>query len=88
MPIEVKAYKCSHGCTRRILQDRSAMVRHEKTCFLNPETKSCRTCANDHHHFYTKEDGHSVVCKLIGETPPLSNCPQWEIKHYLMEESA
>jgi hypothetical protein len=77
MPVEIKAYKCSFGCTRRILQSKSAMEKHEKACFLNPETKSCRTCANDYDHRYTTDEGHIVICELMGETSPISNCTMW-----------
>ena len=43
MPIEVKAYKCSHGCGKYLLT-KTWIVKHEELCYYNPAVKGCITC--------------------------------------------
>lgn len=47
MPDKVTAYRCSFGCRRRLLIDRHAMERHERTCASNPWRRACRTCTHE-----------------------------------------
>ena len=41
--LEIKAYKCEY-CNKKIYQNKSSCIRHEKKCFANPKMKACRSC--------------------------------------------
>jgi hypothetical protein len=47
MPVEVKAWGCSHGCKRGPSASFKAVERHEESCAMNPSTRSCKTCASN-----------------------------------------
>lgn len=42
---EVIRYECEH-CADKNYKHKSSAKSHEKKCYANPETKSCRTCKN------------------------------------------
>jgi hypothetical protein len=43
MPKKVTAYACEFGCGR-LGKTKACIEKHEKTCFLNPARRSCKTC--------------------------------------------
>lgn len=43
MPRELKHFGCAFKCGKTGSQ-RKRIVEHEKVCFSNPATKSCKTC--------------------------------------------
>lgn len=51
---EVKAYHCSY-CKKYGLS-KSNISKHEKSCFRNPVTRSCATCAN-----YAQKDDNDLL---------------------------
>lgn len=44
MPRPVKAYGCSWKCGRRPSTSYEGTLAHEKTCFMNPFRRACKTC--------------------------------------------
>ena len=95
MPIEVKKYRCAHGC-KRTLANKSAIAKHEETCWNNVESKSCKTCAFgkiDNHvtgivWVCSHEDGKKLLAasKIEGlerSEKPISNCPYHLINTHL-----
>jgi hypothetical protein len=45
MPVPIKAYACRFRCGR-IGTKQAAVAEHERRCFRNPATRSCRTCGH------------------------------------------
>lgn len=46
MPIEHKTFGCTFKCGRRHSPTISVIATHEKTCWHNPELKTCISCSN------------------------------------------
>ena len=74
MPEKMTAYRCAHKCGRKILANRKEMVEHEKRCFYNPSTKSCKTCI----HSENDEGYYCLIDKLPEGKAAVTNCGFWE----------
>ena len=46
MARQIKAYGCDYKCGKQAILSEKAMIKHELTCFHNPERKACITCAH------------------------------------------
>lgn len=76
------AYRCSY-CKKYGLS-KSHIQKHEKSCFGNPETKSCSTCANFYKPWFYNKEGFPS-CLVKGEFQGIdevrvklfSNCDSW-----------
>lgn len=79
--IERVIYQCEH-CYKRKLMNKSAMKKHEKECWYNPENKTCVTCK--YVEIYPKLRGYYNVCNhpsrtiRTEESKPRVNCLMWE----------
>ena len=82
MTRRVIAWACEYKCGRRVLTDRHAMERHEKTCKKNPARRTCATCK----HEEWDPDGYYVEChkgllEKEKEGPQMRfDCPGWELR--------
>ena len=71
MPIEVKAYVCSHcgsGTSNNnfpLDQLPQVIKRHEKECQLNPDLKSCMTCGWRTMKYDGKNWNHNCTSPLV-----------------------
>lgn len=45
MPLQYKSYGCQFKCGRNHSEKLQAIIKHEATCYKNPEFKTCLTCA-------------------------------------------
>ena len=50
-----KLYGYKPSCCNRIYLQKRSAIRHEKSCFKNPNNKACITCNNFH-------DGDNRIC--------------------------
>ncbi len=79
---KITVFQC--GYCRKILRTDSGMRKHERQCFSNPLTKSCRTCINLSEHCPSDETddvpGYSWDCSA-GEKVPFESkiiaCRGW-----------
>ena len=46
MAKERKAYQCEYGCGFYKLT-KKVVIKHERTCFYNPERKACASCGSN-----------------------------------------
>ena len=44
MPLKHIKYGCSYKCGRKHNSNKSIIMEHEKTCWLNPSLRACNTC--------------------------------------------
>lgn len=58
MPIEHKTFGCAFKCGRRYTTSEHSVIKHEKTCWKNPELKTCLSCSNQvsRKHFETHHE--------------------------------
>ena len=88
MPREVKAYACKFRCGRNVTTKKKSIIEHEKRCFGNPETRSCKACK-----FLDKELNYLPNCGYMDENkhhpmwnihteekPYTTNCKYWQNK--------
>lgn len=79
--IERVIYQCEH-CYKRKLMNKSAMKKHEKECWYNPENKTCVTCKYGeqflNYGVYTNECNHPNRIKEFEGSEPKLNCLMWE----------
>ena len=47
MPVAITKYTCAFKCGAKAMAKESHMAGHEKKCWNNPETKTCKTCKNE-----------------------------------------
>jgi len=47
MPRLIKAWACEFRCGRRVTTKRKGVEDHERTCFMNPARRSCKTCKHE-----------------------------------------
>jgi hypothetical protein len=82
---KIKAYQC--GFCDKIYLRYSSCYSHEKKCFYNPATKSCRSCANflieDR---YNKDEGFFEdipICKarvLVSWKKLRNDCEKYSVR--------
>lgn len=70
----ITAFLCDFCPKRRPFKVKSSCVRHEKNCYRNPQTRSCKTCGNfemvtDYRDYlqggeHVQVDFQSPSCKL------------------------
>jgi hypothetical protein len=82
---EVKAYRCSY--CRKYGLSKQWIKKHEETCFHNPVTRSCSTCANfkkttDKEGIFSIDipvclDGIQIYSKETKKWKLQSNCSNW-----------
>lgn len=83
MPIEVTAFACKFRCGRRVTTHRDDIWKHEKTCFLNPEVKACKSCRHNELVPYEHDtgDGGYFQCnldKIPDGKKCVTNCEWWK----------
>lgn len=44
MAVEIKKYLCQFKCGHKAMGKLKDMERHEKTCWYNPQLKTCKSC--------------------------------------------
>ena len=95
MPRKVTAYGCKFKCGHRITSKKVTIEMHERKCFGNPDSKSCKTCnhlvPNPHffdEDYYREIDEQFIECKKkffdkskAGNPFGLrTGCEEWEAK--------
>jgi len=72
MPRRVTKYLCDYRCGHKAMNKKGDMEAHEKTCWKNPELKTCRSCKHYSFHYGDPEmdDCRMDECgnKEAGET--------------------
>lgn len=86
MPITFTHYGCQFKCGLPHKSNPKKVAEHEKSCWYNPEVKSCLTC--EHGEIFS-EDGSSYRICLSNDNDiefdgikPKVNCSSWESKDY------
>lgn len=55
MPIEIIKYTCQYKCGKKAVSKKETMLKHESTCWYNPDLKTCKTCKNERYLFDSNE---------------------------------
>ena len=84
MARELTAWGCAFRCGRRIILDRRAMERHERTCFCNPARRACKTCRYESKPVGERRDcDHPDGAMELDETLDIRwDCPHWAAKEH------
>ena len=43
---KITAYECEYGCGK-YLKTKASIIKHEITCFYNPDRKACQSCGHN-----------------------------------------
>lgn len=82
MPRKVEAWGCSFKCGRRIVTDFKIIEKHERTCFLNPKVRACKSCRHNQIPYlgdgYTPGNFECAIDKLPEGKYCTMHCKFWE----------
>jgi hypothetical protein len=66
MPVRVIRFKCQYGCKRKVAS-RLPMLHHEKSCWYNPQTRTCKTCRYENYYWDDNGDDFGSGSFLVRE---------------------
>ena len=76
MPKKIIKYTCIHKCRQKAINDFKKVEIHEKSCWWNPENKTCKSCVNEIHYLNSDKqwerscknnDGKKFIDRMLNE---------------------